>query len=223
MENKILQQLQEECAGFHALLVAVSKTKPADAIADLYQLGQRDFGENYVQELLEKSEALPKDICWHFIGHLQKNKVKYIAPFVGLIHAVDSLSLLLEINKHAQRNHRVIDVLLQVYVAREETKFGLEPEELLAVASFVSENPEQFTHVRICGVMGMASFTDDTAQVRRELKAIRDVFNQLRAQHPAWQHFCTICSMGMSGDYPIALEEGSTLIRIGSMLFGKRG
>lgn len=223
MENMVLQQLREECARAHALLVAVSKTKPVSAIEELYRLGQRDFGENYVQELVEKSESLPADIRWHFIGHLQRNKVKYIAPFVGLIHAVDSEALLEEINKQALRHNRVIDVLLQAYVASEETKYGLEPEELLELAFRVYAQPERFAGVRICGVMGMASFTEDEVQVRSELKAIRSVFDRLRAQSPVWRDFCTVCSMGMSGDYRIALEEGSTLIRIGSMLFGKRG
>lgn len=223
MENTVLQQLQEECARANALLVAVSKTKPVSAIEELYQLGQRDFGENYVQELVEKSASLPGDIRWHFIGHLQRNKVKYIAPFVGLIHAVDSEALLEEIHKQALRHNRVIDVLLQVYVAREETKYGLEPTELLDLASRIYARSGAFAQVRIRGVMGMASFTDDQVQVRRELREIRGVFDRLRAQCPEWQDFCTICSMGMSGDYRVALEEGSTLVRIGSMLFGKRG
>lgn len=222
MEHKVLLQLRHECEQHNAQLVAVSKTKPVDAVRDLYELGQRDFGENYVQELVDKATQLPVDIRWHFIGHLQRNKVKHIAPFVSLIHAVDSESLLEEINKQAQRNHKTIDVLLQVYVAAEETKFGLHPDELLTLASIICANPNRFPGVRICGVMGMASFTEDEEQVRREMKTIRGTLDDLRAQCPEWAGHCVICSMGMSGDYRVALEEGSTLLRVGSMLFGKR-
>lgn len=223
MNCSVLQQLLEETVPYAATVVAVSKTKPSSAIESLYAEGQRDFGENYVQELSEKAASLPEDIRWHFIGHLQRNKVKYIAPFVQLIHAVDSLALLEEINRQALKHQRVIDVLLQLYVAREETKFGMDLPELLQVAETVGTQADRFAGVRICGVMGMASFTADKGQIREEMKEIRSGFDRLRMLFPKWKDYCTICSMGMSSDYKIALEEGSTLIRIGSMLFGKRG
>lgn len=222
MNCSVLQQLLEETAPYAATVVAVSKTKPSTAIEALYAEGQRDFGENYVQELSEKAALLPGDIRWHFIGHLQRNKVKYIAPFVQLIHAVDSLSLLEEINKQALKHNRVIDVLLQMHVAREETKFGMELTELLQVADTVRAQVDLFSGIRICGVMGMASFVEDEGQIRKEMQEIRSGFDELKARFPEWKEHCTICSMGMSSDYKIALEEGSTLIRIGSMLFGKR-
>lgn len=190
-------------------LVAVSKTKPAEDIQELYNLGQRDFGENYVQELVDKEAALPKDIHWHFIGHLQSNKVKYIAPFVNLIHGVDSESLLKEINKQATKNNRIIDCLLQVYIATEETKFGFDETELLNLKIEGLEN------IRIKGLMGMASFSDDMNLVRSEFKKLKSLYDKLNTQF-------SILSMGMSGDYKIALEEGSNMVRIGSLLFGER-
>lgn len=199
-----------------ATLVAVSKTKPVEDIQALYAAGQRDFGENYVQELVDKEALLPKDIHWHFIGHLQSNKVKYIAPFVHLIHGVDSESLLKEINKQAAKNNRVIDCLLQVHIATEETKFGFDETELLNL------NITQFEQVNIKGLMGMASFSDDMNLVRSEFKKLKIIFDKYaQTFHPPIPGF-NLLSMGMSGDYKIALEEGSNMIRIGSLLFGER-
>ena len=191
-------------------LVAVSKTKPVEDLETLYRLGQRDFGENYVQELADKEAALPKDIRWHFIGHLQSNKVKYIAPFVHLIHGVDSYKLLQEINKQAIKNNRVIDCLLQVHIAQEETKFGMNEPELKDALLQCPGLPG----INVKGLMGMASFTDDLQKVRGEFNYLHSLF----IQHPS----LSILSMGMSGDYTIAIEEGSTLVRIGSLLFGAR-
>jgi pyridoxal phosphate enzyme (YggS family) len=205
----ILQQLKDK-----ATLVAVSKTKPVEDIEVLYNLGQRDFGENYVQELIHKEAKLPKDIRWHFIGHLQSNKVKYIAPFVHLIHGVDSLNLLKEINKQALKNNRVIDCLLQVHIADEATKFGFDDNVLNQLTGI-----EELKNIRIVGLMGMASFSDDLQKVRNEFRHLKYTFNQLQIPN----HSLTILSMGMSGDYQIALEEGSNLLRIGSLLFGTRG
>ncbi len=199
-------------------LVAVSKTKPNEDIQALYVLGQRDFGENYVQELVDKETSLPKDIRWHFIGHLQSNKVKYITSFVHLIHGVDSLKLLKEINKQAAKNNRVIDCLLQVHIAQEETKFGMDEAEITEVQACIGE----LTNVRVCGLMGMASFSEDVEKVRGEfryLKGLYDKHNLSTLDHGPW----TILSMGMSGDYAMAIEEGSTMVRIGSLLFGARG
>ncbi len=198
-------------------LIAVSKTKPKQDITDLYNLGQRDFGENYVQELVEKQALLPTDINWHFIGHLQSNKVKYIAPFVHLIHGVDSLSLLKEINKQAAKSGRVIDCLLQVHIAQEETKFGLDENELTEIFPTING----LSHVRICGLMGMASFNDDLDIVRSEFHQLKSLFDKYKLI-PAVQQSFNILSMGMSGDYQIAIEEGSTMVRIGSLLFGAR-
>jgi pyridoxal phosphate enzyme (YggS family) len=195
-------------------LVAVSKTKPAEEIMTLYTFGQRDFGENYVQELVDKQGSLPADIRWHFIGHLQSNKVKYIAPFVHLVHGVDSMRLLKEIDRQAARHGRVIDCLLQVHIAREETKFGLDAAELDQLMS----GPDLSTlpNSRVRGLMGMASFTEDQGKVRAEFKGLKTLFDKY------FQGGDDILSMGMSGDYTIAVEEGSTMVRIGSLLFGKR-
>lgn len=198
-------------------LVAVSKTKPNEDIEELYTLGQRDFGENYVQELVDKQAALPKDIRWHFIGHLQSNKVKYIAPFVHLIHGVDSFKLLQEINKQAAKHNRIIDCLLQVHIAQEETKFGMNEVELEEALAGVAA----LSNVRVCGLMGMASFSDDLAKVRAEFRFLKGLFDKYRewsVVRGGW----AIVSMGMSGDYAIAMEEGSTMVRIGSLLFGAR-
>lgn len=198
-------------------LVAVSKTKPNQDISDLYNSGQRDFGENYVQELVDKHAALPSDIRWHFIGHLQTNKVKYIAPFVHLIHGVDSFKLLKEINKRAAGCGRVIDCLLQVHIAQEETKFGMDEAELKEVQTNMNSLP----NVQINGLMGMASLSDDPEMARREfrnLKSIYDRFSKWTTDREQWM----ILSMGMSSDYKIAIEEGSTMVRIGSLLFGSR-
>ncbi|RYZ24436.1 MAG: YggS family pyridoxal phosphate-dependent enzyme [Chitinophagaceae bacterium] len=213
------QELKSELAAAGAQLVAVSKTKPAADIQALYDLGQRDFGENYVQELVEKQPQLPADIRWHFIGHLQSNKVKYIAPFVHLIHGVDSEKLLREIAKQGAKLGRTIDVLLQVHIAQEETKFGLDPEELRSVTGYLQT--EKPTGVRVRGLMGMASFSDDPNVVRGEFAGLRRLFESTR--DPASEHLVMdLLSMGMSGDYRIALEEGSNLVRIGSLLFGAR-
>jgi pyridoxal phosphate enzyme (YggS family) len=198
-------------------LVAVSKTKPNKAIEELYNLGQKDFGENYVQELVDKEITLPKDIRWHFIGHLQSNKVKYIAPFVHLIHGVDSLKLLQEINKQAIKNNRMIHCLLQVYIANEETKFGmneLELQEAITGASFLK-------NIIIVGFMGMASFSDNISLVQNEFKNLQAIFIKYQQDnYPQVQ--LSILSMGMSGDYQMAIENGSTMVRIGSLLFGAR-
>ena len=207
----------------HVQLVAVSKTKPVADIFELYSLGQRDFGENYVQELVEKHLLLPHDIHWHFVGHLQTNKVKYIAPFVYLIHGVDSFKLLVEINKQAEKNHRVIHCLLQVHIAQEESKFGLnemELEELIADLKGAIEVGE-LRAIKICGLMGMASFTEDLQKVRREFKYLHMLFDKY--SHKLTQNCdLKILSMGMSGDYKLAIEEGSNMVRIGSLLFGER-
>lgn len=204
-----------------ATLVAVSKTKPAEDITELYALGQRDFGENYVQELVDKYEQLPKDIRWHFIGHLQSNKVKYIAPFVHLIHGVDSLNLLKEINKQAAKHNRIIDCLLQVYIAKEETKFGLDETELGEIIARITNEADQFINIRIVGLMGMASFSDDSNIVRYEFQNLKKLFDA-NAQLSTTNCQLSTLSMGMSGDYTIAIEEGSTMVRIGSLLFGER-
>lgn len=205
--------LIEELSVKKVQLIAVSKTKPASDIEALYQLGQRDFGENYVQELVDKSAALPKDIRWHFIGHLQSNKVKYIAPFVYLIHGIDSYKLLQEVDKQAAKNNRVIDCLLQVHIAEEETKFGFDNNELLALPDL-----NELKHIRVCGLMGMASFSEDMNKVRGEFHTLKTIFDQFQQKYASIQ----ILSMGMSGDYQIAVEEGSNMVRVGSLLFGAR-
>lgn len=196
-------------------LVAVSKTKPVADLQEAYDAGIRDFGENKIQEMCDKYEALPKDIRWHMIGHVQTNKVKYMAPFVHLIHGVDSLKLLKEINKQAEKNSRVINVLLQIFIADEETKFGLDAKELDAI---LSTEIQQLHNVKVVGLMGMATFTDDENQVREEFKSLKQLFNLHQPHHQDLQ----IISMGMSGDYQMAIEEGSTMVRIGSSIFGHR-
>jgi pyridoxal phosphate enzyme (YggS family) len=199
-------------------LVAVSKTKPVEIIQEAYDAGQRVFGENKAQEMGIKYEQLPKDIEWHFIGHMQTNKVKYIAPFVSLIHSVDSQKILKEINKQAAKNNRIIDCLLQFHIAEEATKFGLNLEE----AELLAQTKNDYNNIRLVGVMGMSTFTDDTNQIRREFKQLHQYFTLLKEKFfPADETFKEI-SMGMSGDYPIAVEEGSTLVRIGTKIFGKR-
>lgn len=201
-------------------LVAVSKYKTVEEIKEVYDFGQRIFGENKAQEMKAKHTELPSDIEWHFIGHLQKNKVKYIAPYVSLVHSIDSLELLQEVDKEASKSDRVIPCLLQFHIATEETKFGLDLSE--AKALLESEAFSQLQHVRIDGVMGMASFTDDKEQVRKEFVHLREIFTTLRDTYfPGEGHFKEI-SMGMSDDYPIAMEEGATLVRIGSKIFGAR-
>ena len=219
--NSLLSQLKGK-----ASLVAVSKTKPIEDLQALYNLGQRDFGENYVQELVDKAAVLPKDIHWHFLGHLQSNKVKYIAPFVGLIHGVDSIALLKEINKQAAKNNRIIDCLLQIHIAKEETKFGFDPSELIELSEW-----SNYENVKIVGLMGMASFSDDKDLIRKEFANLKFLFDSIKQSSmkeaaenpiktPSFQF--SILSMGMSGDYKIALEEGSNMVRIGSLLFGER-
>ena len=194
-------------------VVAVSKTKPTDAIQEAYDAGHVDFGENKVQELCLKHETLPKDICWHMIGHLQRNKVKYIAPFVHLIHGVDSERLLNEINRQGAKNNRIIDVLLQIHIAEESTKFGFSYEEAEAVLSKAKE----LENVRITGLMGMASYTDNTAQLTAEFSGLQDFYNRLQPKNN-W----TTLSMGMSNDYKLAVDLGSNMIRVGSLIFGSR-
>jgi len=201
-------------------LIAVSKTHPFERIMEAYEAGQRDFGENKVQELVEKYEALPKDIRWHMIGHLQSNKVKYIAPFVHLIHGVDSFNLLKEINKQGQKNGRRISCLLQFHIAQEDTKFGLSLEE--AKAFLAGPEFSLLDHVRICGVMGMATFTENTAQIRQEFQNLQAIYQKLLSSYFSSNSEFKEISMGMSDDYPIAMEEGSTLIRVGSKIFGAR-
>lgn len=201
-------------------LVAVSKTKPVVDIQVAYDAGQRVFGENKVQELTDKYEVLPKDIEWHFIGHLQSNKVKYIAPFVSMIHAVDSLKLLKEINKQAKKNDRTISCLLQFHIADEEAKFGLNLEEAQQILS--SNEFVELQNISVVGVMGMATFTDDEDQVREEFRTLENYFNVVKSHFFKYNDAFEHLSMGMSGDYKIALEEGSTMIRVGSSIFGAR-
>jgi pyridoxal phosphate enzyme (YggS family) len=200
-------------------LVAVSKTKPISDLMEAYDAGQRIFGENKIQEMVEKWEAMPKDIEWHMIGHVQTNKVKFMAPFVSLIHGVDSLKLLEEINKQAKKNNRIIDCLLQIYIAEEETKFGLDEEELneiLASATF-----QEMKNIRIVGLMGMATFTDNQVQIKKEFTYLKSIFDSYQNLQTANCQLNTI-SMGMSGDYQLAIECGSTMVRIGSSIFGGR-
>ncbi len=199
-------------------LVAVSKTKPIPDLMEAYEAGQRIFGENKIQEMSEKWEAMPKDIQWHMIGHVQTNKVKYMAPFVSLIHGVDSLKLLQEINKQAQKNNRVIDCLLQVYIAEEESKFGLDEEELSEVLKQVQDDKNEMNHIRIVGLMGMATFTNNQTQVEKEFSRLKTIFDSIAIHNSQF----TILSMGMSGDYKLAIECGSTMVRIGSSIFGGR-
>ncbi|CAZ98888.1 YggS family pyridoxal phosphate-dependent enzyme [Zobellia galactanivorans] len=200
----------------HVTLVAVSKTKPDEDLLEAYEAGQRIFGENKVQEMVGKWERLPKDIKWHMIGHLQRNKVKYMAEFVDLVHGVDSFRLLVEINKRAEQLNRSIDCLLQIHIAEEDTKFGLNEEELNTLLK--SDEYQQLKHVNVVGLMGMATFTDDETQIRREFKHLKSIFDAIQTENEQIK----ILSMGMSGDYKIAIEEGSTMVRIGSSIFGKR-
>ena len=211
--NAIISELKD------VTLIAVSKTKPIEDISTLYDLGQKDFGENYVQELADKYEALPKDIRWHFIGHLQTNKVKYIAPFVGLIHGVDSFKLLKEINKQGEKNNRIINCLLQIYIAQEETKFGLNEDELDDI--FGSVELKDLKNIKICGMMGMASFTENEETIKNEFRYLKTLFNSYKKLSTANCQLTTL-SMGMSSDYKIAIEEGSNMVRIGSLIFGER-
>ncbi|KJS07155.1 MAG: alanine racemase [Flavobacteriales bacterium BRH_c54] len=210
-----LQQIKASIPKY-VTLVAVSKTKPNTAILEAYQTGHRIFGENKVQELTEKYESLPKDIEWHMIGHLQSNKVKYIAPFVSLIHGVDSFKLLKEINKRAAQNERVINCLLQIHIAEEDTKFGFDEKEVIELIK--SEAFQDLKNIKVVGLMGMATFTDNENQIRKEFKSLKKIFDKLSTLY----FQLSTLSMGMSGDYQIAIEEGSTMIRVGSSIFGER-
>ena len=201
-------------------LVAVSKTKPNELIEEAYSSGHRIFGENKAQELKNKAEVLPKDIEWHFIGHLQSNKVKYIAPYASLIHSIDSLKLLTEVNKQALKNKRIIDCLLQFHIATEESKFGLSLEEVYKILT--SNEFSSLKNIRIVGVMGMASFINSEEQVRNEFTSLKHIFIQLKNSFFIQSENFKTISMGMSGDYKLAIEEGSTMVRVGSAIFGIR-
>ncbi len=216
-----LDTINQQLRGTSAKLIAVTKTKPIADLQEAYNAGCKTFGENKVQEMVEKWEILPKDIQWHLIGHLQTNKVKYMASFVAMIHSVDSLKLLQEINKQAAKNERVIDCLLQIYIAQEDTKFGLSPEEaeeLLDTDTFKNLN-----NIKIVGLMGMATNTDDQEQIRLEFRSLKTFFEKLKVERSETHNFqLKEISMGMSGDFLIAAEEGSTLVRVGSAIFGHR-
>lgn len=201
-------------------LIAVSKTKPVTDLQEAYDAGQRIFGENKALEMRDKHQELPKDIQWHFIGHLQTNKIKYIAPFVSLIHSIDSISLLEAVNKEAVKNNRVIDCLLQFHIAKEDTKFGLDIEE--AEEMLKSDSYKNLNNINIIGVMGMATFTDDVNQIRNEFKSLKNIFNILKERYFQDKESFKEISMGMSDDYPIAIEEGATMVRVGSKIFGAR-
>lgn len=221
MLSENIKTIQAELSAFpHAKLIAVTKTKPVEIILEAYQAGLRDFGENKVQEMLPKYEALPKDIRWHLIGHLQTNKVKYIAPFVHLIHSVDSLKLLKEIDKHGRKCNRIVDCLLQVYIAQEESKFGLTQEELIEIID--SHELKNLKNICIKGLMGMASNTNDLTQIRQEFKNLKNIFDIVRNNYRGENLDLQELSMGMSNDYMLALAEGSTMVRIGSKIFGSR-
>ncbi len=218
--QKNLRELLTELDGTGVQLVAVSKYHPVEMLQEAYDAGQRIFGESHVQELDEKEKVLPKDIEWHFIGHLQTNKVKYIAPYVSLIHAVDTLKLLKEINKQAAKVDRVIDCLLQVHVAKEETKFGFLPDELRELLN--GNEWKELNNVKIRGLMCMATNTDDSLQIHREFYEVKVLQDELKDRHFQNDSMFNILSMGMSDDYQIAIEEGSTMVRVGSKIFGER-
>jgi len=218
VNKEAYEQLIADLGSHHVTLVAVSKTKSVEEIKELYDLGQKDFGENYVQEVTEKQSQLPTDIRWHFIGHLQSNKVKQITPFIHLIQSVDSLKLLQEINKQGKKNDRAIDCLLQVHIAQEETKFGLDEGEL---NDLLNNSISQYQNIRICGLMGMASLTDDMEKVKSEFKYLRSIFEK-HAKLQTSNFKLQTLSMGMSSDYFIAIEEGSNMVRIGSLIFRAR-
>jgi len=215
-----IKSLKKETSLLDVTLVAVSKTKPAEEVLEAYQTGQRIFGENMVQEMVEKHEKLPKDIQWHLIGHLQSNKVKYIAPFVSMIQSVDSLKLLQEINKHAEKNNRVIDCLLQIYIADEDTKFGLGFDE--AIELLRSEDFTQLKHIRIRGLMGIATNTDNEKQIKEEYYELKTFFDGIKQSFFRKDDAFDTVSMGMSADYKIAIEQGSNMVRLGSTIFGQR-
>ena len=215
-----IKSLKIELDAVNVTLVAVSKTKPVSDLEEAYESGQRVFGENQVQELVEKYEQLPKDIEWHLVGHLQTNKVKYIAPFISLIHSVDSLKLLQEINKQAEKNNRIIDCLLQVYIADEETKYGLGFDEVIELLR--SDEFAELKHVRIRGLMGIASNTDSEKQIKEEFYELDTFFDGITQSFFRKEDSFDTLSMGMSGDYKIAVEQGSTMVRLGSTIFGDR-
>ncbi|MDN3583028.1 YggS family pyridoxal phosphate-dependent enzyme [Mucilaginibacter flavus] len=215
-----IKGLKKETEADKVILLAVSKTKPAAEVQEAYDAGQRLFGENHVQELVEKYEQLPKDIVWHLIGHLQSNKVKYIAPFVSMIQSVDSLKLLQEINKQALKANRVIDCLLQIYIADEETKFGLGFDE--AIELLRSEEFALLKNIRICGLMGIATNTDNEKQIKEEYYELKTFFDGIKVSYFRKDDSFSILSMGMSADYKLAIEQGSNLVRLGSTIFGKR-
>lgn len=210
----------------HVTLVAVSKTKPVADLMEAYNAGQRIFGENKIQEMTDKWEVMPKDIEWHMIGHVQTNKVKFMAPYVSLIHGVDSLKLLQEINKQAAKNNRVIDCLLQVYIAEEESKFGLDEQELEELLKLVQKDKENYKNIKIVGLMGMATFTENKHQIEKEFKHLKTIFDKIAASKDTISkdaiNRVSILSMGMSGDYQLAISCGSTMVRIGSSIFGSR-
>lgn len=216
-----IKSIQSQIKPYHCQLVAVSKTKPVPMLMEAYQAGVRDFGENKVQEMADKQVQMPEDIRWHMVGHLQRNKVKYIIPFVHLIHAVDSLKLFREIEKQAGKIDRQVKCLLQMHIAEEESKFGLSEEELFDILH--SQELRQSRYIQVMGLMGMATFTDDGAQVRKEFKNLKRIFDKVKAVPDLPEQVqMQELSMGMSGDYDIALEEGSTMVRIGTTIFGSR-
>ena len=216
-----LDKILKELGQYNAKLVAVSKTKPADQIQEVYEVGHKIFGENYVRELVEKESLLPDDTEWHFIGHMQSNKVKYIAPFISLVHGVDSIKLLKEINKQGLKCNRVIECLVQVHIAEEETKSGVLPDELMMLIEEYLKS--SFTHTTVRGLMGMATLTDDEHKIRNEFKSLRRLLENTQTLFTGKGHSKPdILSMGMSSDYRIALEQGSSIVRIGSMIFGER-
>lgn len=207
-------EISSQLEGKNAVLVPVSKKKPVEDLMQVYEIGGRIFGENYVQELTEKYEEMPKDIEWHLLGHLQRNKVKYIAPFISLIHSVDSLKLLREINKQAAKNERIINCLLQIFIAEEDSKTGMDEAEMPEVLAALSDLP----NVKIVGLMGISTFTDDKEVVTREFRQLKRIYDEAKQTQSDW----SVLSMGMSGDWQLAIEEGSTLIRVGTSIFGAR-
>ena len=214
--NKIKASLPE-----HVTLVAVSKTKPVSDLMEAYDAGQRIFGENKIQEMTDKYEVMPKDIEWHMIGHVQTNKVKYMAPYVSLIHGVDSFKLLKEINKQAAKNNRVINCLLQIHIAEEETKFGLDALELNEILEYLKQDKNELKNIKVIGLMGMATFTDDQNQIKKEFQRLKSIFDK-RKELVTENFELNTLSMGMSGDYELAISCGSTMVRIGSSIFGNR-
>ncbi len=216
-----IKSIQQELAPFpHVKLIAVTKTKPVEVLAEAYQCGLREFGENKVQEMTTKYEALPKDIRWHLIGHLQTNKVKYIAPFVNMIHSIDSLKLLQEVDKQASKNNRVIDCLLQIYIAQEESKFGLDETELFELLA--STDFQLLKNVSVKGLMGMATNMENLSQIKREFQSLKNLFEKVKLNFNSENADFQEISMGMSSDYLLAIEQGSTMVRVGSKIFGHR-